>query len=57
MYFVFAIELNLFLPCIGLSVLYSRIYCNTVGDPACRPGILKCGTGTVLYSRGQLGSI
>ena len=31
--------MNLLLPCIGLSVLYSGIYCTAIGDPARQPGI------------------
>ena len=31
--------MNLFLPCFGLSALYSHIYSTAIGDPARWPGI------------------
>ena len=47
--FRLAFELNLFLPCFGLSTLYSRI-----GDPARRPGFPQ-QLYSVQYGSGKLG--
>ena len=57
MYPVFRLpwELNLLLPCFGLSILHSCIL-KQLTQPVSLTSLNR-GTGTVLYSRGQLGSI
>ena len=51
-------EFNLLLSCFGLSALYSAhcAYTETADQPVGLAS-LNSGTGTVLYGRGQLGSI
>ena len=57
MYFVFLENwLNLLLPCFELSALYSALILKQLTQPAGLAS-LNSGTGTVLYDRGQLGSI
>ena len=57
MYFVFTWEFNLLLSCFGLLALHVLgAYTETVDQPAGLAS-LNSGTGTVLYGRGQLGSI
>ena len=50
-------DLNLLLPCFGLLALHLHIYCMKLMTQPAGLAFINCGTGTVLCSRGQLGSI
>ena len=54
--FCLSLELNPLLSCFGLSALYLRIYVLQQMTQLAGLASLNCGTGTVLYGRGQLGS-
>ena len=53
MYFVFTIELNLLLPCFGLSALYLRIYWNSWPSPPRRPSIPQVRQGSVRFNSNE----
>ena len=49
-YFVFTIELNLLLPCFGLSALYCTCAYTEAVDPARRPSIPQVRQGSVRFN-------
>ena len=48
-YFVFTIELNLLLPCFGLSALYLRIYWNSWPSPPAQHPLSTAGVSKVHF--------